>query len=334
LSSMVNMSSCRASVQHGLMGSGGVFHTCDTAAVTCDAGFELAWKSPNRQVSAECGQDETWFLTDFRTSQPLSGCTLCASGHVGYPDCVACSNEKHCKGHAHTVVDDGKREKCLCACDSRWTGVECGLCAPGHISYPSCLACTADGHCNGHAVSVTDDGSRTSCKCTCDDRYSGPDCGSCSPGHISYPDCSSCSIARHCNGHAVSVVEDGSRTSCRCTCVSRYRGPDCSSCSPGHINYPECTPCTNKEHCHGHAVSVTDDGTRSRCICTCSKDFTGKHCSGFITQEHCICKEEWETCSLGFLGCTTHHGCDKTVGWLGRSWCRTEKGCVDSWDYC
>lgn len=335
LASMLNLGACKARVPHGSVGGGeSLFHTCDAAAVSCDAGYALPSGRGSGSLQATCGQDEQWLMHDSRGRRLSAACSVCALGHVGYPNCTACSSDVHCKGHALSVTDDGLRKGCSCSCDSRWSGADCGACALGHISYPACSACTSADHCNGHAVSVTDNGNRTHCSCTCDSRYSGPDCGACAPGHVLYPQCDACSVSQHCNGHAASVKEDGSRSGCKCTCESRYSGPDCGQCAPGHINYPECTPCTSQEHCHGHAISVTDDGDRSKCVCKCDSRFVGEHCGGYVTEQNCRCKDEWETCSFGIFGCANKHGCNNQTTWRGKPWCRTEDTCPDSWDYC
>merc|ERR1712203_1283788 len=117
-------------------------------------------------------------------------------------------------------------------------------------------------HCNGHATSVTEDGTRSSCRCECADQWSGTQCDSCAPGHISYPDCKQCSVKTHCNNHAVAVVEDGKRERCNCHCDDAWSGEDCNTCAPGYVSYPDCARCTVLGHCSGHAINVTDDGSR------------------------------------------------------------------------
>jgi len=212
--------------------------------------------------------------------------------------------------------------------------VGCTTCAPGHFNYPSCTPCTIEQHCSGHADSVSDDGTRTGCSCECRNNWSGPGCKSCSVGHVTYPDCAACSSTRHCNGHALNVTDDGTRTRCMCTCDSRWAGADCSVCAAGHISYPGCVQCTSEQHCNGNAISVTDDGSRQRCTCTCKRGWTGDTCNLPVTMKGCACKSKWDYCGMIGLSCATYSGCPKSSTWMGKSWCMTEPNCEINWDYC
>ena len=250
-----------------------------------------------------------------KTGYDGDSCGVCASGYIGYPSCVKCTTADHCNGNADSVSSDASGAKCVCHCSNDWSGDscdvcpfpfggakcdgcvakyerhedKCNVCTVGYINYPDCDQCTSPLHCNDHANSVTSDATRTTCLCTCSGMYEGAKCNSCTAGHISYPTCTQCSVQTHCSNHAVSVAEE-SRTTCKCTCSNKwqgdqcqtcptnYQGTSCNKCAKGHVAYPDCTLCTADKDCSGHAVSVTDDGKRKTCACSCRNQWVGDNC--------------------------------------------------------
>eukprot|EP01063_Lacrimia_lanifica_P030059 TRINITY_DN471_c0_g1_i10.p1 TRINITY_DN471_c0_g1~~TRINITY_DN471_c0_g1_i10.p1 ORF type:complete len:1241 (+),score=364.70 TRINITY_DN471_c0_g1_i10:2656-6378(+) len=217
--------------------------------------------------------------------------------------------------HARNVSDDGTRSECVCDCVNQWTGPlcdacpavydgsGCDVCAAGRIEYPNCTLCTAERHCSGHADAVAPDEDQTVCECDCRNQWSGAecencsavyssdrDCGACAEGHVQYPNCTLCTLEEHCSGNADVVRTDVEQTRCECecrngwlgenceTCPENFGGADCDRCAAGHYGYPICARCTNEEHCNGNAWNVTDDGTRSYCMCKCADQWTGVQC--------------------------------------------------------
>eukprot|EP01065_Artemidia_motanka_P049498 TRINITY_DN8222_c0_g3_i1.p1 TRINITY_DN8222_c0_g3~~TRINITY_DN8222_c0_g3_i1.p1 ORF type:complete len:2481 (+),score=387.79 TRINITY_DN8222_c0_g3_i1:143-7585(+) len=265
-----------------------------------------------------------------------SGCDECAAGHVGpYPSCRECTSAADCSGHAAAVTDDGTRASCSCTCQGAYSGPSCAECSAAHYNYPTCDACTSAAHCNGRAASVTDDGTRASCVCSCRTQWSGSscstcppsfdsaaDCGECAVGSISYPLCTQCSSATHCSSHAHTVSDDGTRTVCACSCTPEYSGAACDSCAAGYYGYPACLQCTIAQHCSGHATTATSDPTRTSCVCTCRSQWTSADCSvcpsvfggadcdecadGYITYPRCDMCTDAAHCSGHSLSVTSH----------------------------
>eukprot|EP00756_Hemistasia_phaeocysticola_P057397 Hpha_TRINITY_DN34011_c0_g1::TRINITY_DN34011_c0_g1_i1::g.30612::m.30612 len=185
----------------------------------------------------------------------------------------------------------------------------CSTCAPGYVGWPQCERCTSERHCGGRAVRVKADPGGERCLCQCSRRYSGPHC-------------------EHC--------------------AEAFEGPECGRCSPGHFNFPTCVRCSTGKHCHGHGTAVTDDGTRTRCLCTCADRWQGEACgqcatgrTGFpsclsvLSKSGCVCQAEWQHCSfLGLFGCTTERGCAVRSTKGNEKWCKTEGPCKSNWDQC
>ena len=254
-------------------------------------------------------------------------CDKCKVGHVNYPTCTECTNPNHCSNHAASVTSDASMTTCACTCRNEWKGLtcdecdakfenDCAECAAGHVKpFPACIKCDTRTHCSGNADSVTDDGSRDSCRCacrnqwsgancqTCPPQFGGSDCNECASGKIGYPACGGCTVDGSCSGHAVSVATDATQTKCVCTCrnqwsgdrcdvcESHYSGADCDACASGHIGYDTCAPCTPVDHCSGHATSVTDDGSRAKCVCDCENQWVGDTC------ETCPAEYEGDKCN-------------------------------------
>eukprot|EP01062_Namystynia_karyoxenos_P053425 TRINITY_DN43257_c0_g1_i1.p1 TRINITY_DN43257_c0_g1~~TRINITY_DN43257_c0_g1_i1.p1 ORF type:complete len:693 (+),score=180.62 TRINITY_DN43257_c0_g1_i1:74-2080(+) len=191
--------------------------------------------------------------------------------------------------------------------DGTGGAASCSACAAGYVEWPRCLQCSSAKHCAGHAASVRDDGTRSRCVCQCEARWAGEACDQCAPG---------------------------------------FEGADCDRCTVGRIAYPACTECTSAQHCSGHAESVSDDGARGKCVCSCRDRWAGAACdrcakgrTGYpscahaATQGGCACLDEWSYCRLfGIFSCNVYRGCADTQD--DRKWCRTASPCSDSWDYC
>eukprot|EP00756_Hemistasia_phaeocysticola_P036246 Hpha_TRINITY_DN16630_c2_g1::TRINITY_DN16630_c2_g1_i6::g.178268::m.178268 len=123
------------------------------------------------------------------------------------------------------------------------------------------------------------------------------DCGECFDGYINYPTCTECTVQTHCSNRASKVGSDAAHTKCECVCENHWDGADCSSCpirydqnscddcAVGYIQKPVCTLCEPAVHCSDHG-SVTDDGTRSSCKCTCRNQWTGSDCSNCDTTKY------------------------------------------------
>eukprot|EP01060_Flectonema_neradi_P040424 TRINITY_DN91_c0_g1_i6.p1 TRINITY_DN91_c0_g1~~TRINITY_DN91_c0_g1_i6.p1 ORF type:complete len:1991 (+),score=377.02 TRINITY_DN91_c0_g1_i6:229-5973(+) len=247
-----------------------------------------------------------------QTCEPKYGgsdCNECAAKHINYPTCTECTVAAHCSNHADSVKADSMKQSCECTCRNEWKGAtcdtcdvkfggDCDECAAGYIGpFPNCVKCTVGTHCSNHASAVTDDGMRSTCKCTCDPGFTETDCSKCDVGHINYPTCTQCTSAAHCNGNAKSVTDD-MRTSCTCTCKSKYEGATCDSCSADHINYPTCTACTVKTHCSNHADSVKADSMKQSCECTCRNEWKGATCDTCDVKFGGDCDE----CAAGYIG--------------------------------
>eukprot|EP01063_Lacrimia_lanifica_P024273 TRINITY_DN3220_c0_g7_i1.p1 TRINITY_DN3220_c0_g7~~TRINITY_DN3220_c0_g7_i1.p1 ORF type:complete len:2491 (+),score=389.07 TRINITY_DN3220_c0_g7_i1:59-7531(+) len=234
-----------------------------------------------------------------------ANCGACAAKSFGYPECGDCTIEEYCNSNADSITSDQDGTTCECTCSAGFTGLECDTCAEAYIGYPSCSECTNDLHCSGNARGVTSDENRTSCVCSCVDRFAGAECDVCAPGHISYPTCFECTAATHCNGLAVNVTADEYREACVCTCREGFAGESCDKCAPGWIGYPKCTKCSVEEHCDKHALSVTDDGTGEKCVCSCTPGYGGESCEG------CAEGVEGDNCDVCKLGYVNHPACDK-----------------------
>jgi hypothetical protein len=237
----------------------------------------------NSQEGCICTCENQWYGAQCQFCPPgvdyTKNCAQCLPGYENYPFCaLACTVANNCSNHATNVTGDSQTG-CQCTCRNQWVGAtcevcppgtdaskDCAACLPGYENYPFCsLACTINGNCSGHAVSVTGD-SQTGCKCTCQNQWYGGDCqvcpqgvdandgcGACLPGYDGYPFCAKkCTIAESCNGHAVEV-RGNAKTGCQCACTNQWAGgtcdycppnfdatSDCSTCAAGYSNYPYC----------------------------------------------------------------------------------------------
>eukprot|EP01062_Namystynia_karyoxenos_P058312 TRINITY_DN49877_c0_g1_i1.p1 TRINITY_DN49877_c0_g1~~TRINITY_DN49877_c0_g1_i1.p1 ORF type:complete len:1707 (+),score=379.04 TRINITY_DN49877_c0_g1_i1:75-5123(+) len=264
-----------------------------------------------------------------------------------------CSVHDDCENHASSVTSDESNQHCICNClenfesphwywnyshdidqgyDPKNGTKQCDGCAPGYHTYPDCFRCTNVDDCSGNAINVTDDGTRTSCKCTCYGQFTGDkcetcppqfgddkNCDACAPGRVAYPTCIACDNDMHCSSHAAAVTDDGSGTSCVCTCRNQWGGArgtcaecppmydeaqDCGACANNGVGYPACgAACTVALNCSNHARSVecegpgcTGSGSVS-CKCDCFEGFTKPDCEKC---EEGRCGSACETCCRGY----------------------------------
>ena len=209
------------------------------------------------QVYVYANGDKTQCICKCNPGYEGGNCEKCSEGYVKDGDnCVQCTTDKHCTGHATTVTSSADHLTCTCSCSTSWEGAscelcadkydkneDCGQCAIGHIGYPLCQRCESDVHCSGHAVTTTSDSGHVSCTCQCADQWKGVtcnvcpskfggNCDECADGFVNYPECVPCTVNTHCNGHAKAVTSNTAHTQCLCTCQDKWTGPTCASC-PG-----------------------------------------------------------------------------------------------------
>eukprot|EP01064_Diplonema_japonicum_P009097 TRINITY_DN1655_c0_g1_i3.p1 TRINITY_DN1655_c0_g1~~TRINITY_DN1655_c0_g1_i3.p1 ORF type:complete len:864 (+),score=188.55 TRINITY_DN1655_c0_g1_i3:1085-3676(+) len=240
-------------------------------------------------------------------------CNECQGGFPNYPTCSdTCSIAVSCQNRASKVVWNGSTKQCDCTCNNQWTGLcdtctmqfggaDCDTCNTGYINYPTCTACTLDGHCSGHASGVSSNAAFDKCQCTCTapwtgemcqtcpDPYTGVDCDACKPGYKDYPKCDPvCTLTGSCNSHASDVKwMMGDVCACTCTdqwtgdtcktCPAKYESTTCASCADG-IGYPNCGVCSVASHCSSHATNVKPNALKTACECTCTNQWAGSNC--------------------------------------------------------
>eukprot|EP00756_Hemistasia_phaeocysticola_P011734 Hpha_TRINITY_DN15141_c0_g7::TRINITY_DN15141_c0_g7_i1::g.128752::m.128752 len=274
-------------------------------------------------------------------------CERCAPGRAGYPACHECTLEDHCHNNAEgqpAPTPDG--DACVCSCSNKWAppdclvcplpfgGPSCAGCAEGYIARAlpelTCIRCTIGEHCSSHASTVTVNADQSECVCnclgawegsTCDQcppRATGENCDKCAPGRVGFPACTECTTAG-CSQHAISVTADENQLACICecrnkwtgdtcaTCPTAYAGSDCDKCSPGRINYPDCTPCLSSI-CNNHGLA-RDNEPQTACVCLCDAGYTGPTCSG---------------CALGYVA-GEEGQCNRDPA----SWCTDAPGSVE-----
>ena len=241
-------------------------------------------------------------------------CNECAYGYIhtnAYNESIACGqckNDVDCGGNAMHVGSNHNRTECTCQCKPGYEDGPNGKCMhcvegwynDGPVAYPYCVACTNQDHCSNHAISVTDDGMRTGCKCTClgqwtsstnkwgvelqcsfcdAKKYNPTTCDECVPGRIAYPNCYECNVDTHCHGHAVAVKPDDAQLRCKCECrnqwggaggtcrfcESPYGGADCNECESPTADYNDMCgeKCTVKANCSNNAFVVHYDNSTS-----------------------------------------------------------------------
>ena len=243
-------------------------------------------------------------------------CNACSPLYEVFPSCyLKCTNVSNCTGHASNVSGN-VAQGCNCTCQNQWTNStcnvcpmnfdaakNCGACAPGYDTYPSCfLSCTKAANCSGHASSVSGN-TNTGCNCTCSDQWTGPNCSACASiflqstcaacaaGYGGYPNCQLlCSNVTDCNNRATAV--SGFTGNCSCACQNKWMGAscdmcpmnynisiNCGACADGYDTYPACyLTCTTSANCSGNAINVTGN-TKKGCNCTCRNGWSGANCS-------------------------------------------------------
>eukprot|EP01065_Artemidia_motanka_P030749 TRINITY_DN3683_c0_g1_i1.p1 TRINITY_DN3683_c0_g1~~TRINITY_DN3683_c0_g1_i1.p1 ORF type:complete len:1652 (+),score=593.74 TRINITY_DN3683_c0_g1_i1:81-5036(+) len=253
-------------------------------------------------------------------------CDECANGASDYPTCGAtCSVASDCNHMASSVKSGASG--CECECYEGYAPPNCATCAEGRdgdrcevckrgwymTSDKSCMQCSVDASCHGHASAVTSRPNPSTgmqeCQCTCTNNWLGDDCSSCpqmyggeleekrAGGTCSEcrfdgvhawagvaPNCKMCDIMM-CNGNADYVTSEGGE--CKCVCRGGWEGDDCTTCdenkydkesgcdmcAAGLGNFPECRQCSLEEDCFGYAEEVETDGIS--CVCKCDKEWCG-----------------------------------------------------------
>lgn len=217
-------------------------------------------------------------------------------------DGTPCTVEANCHGMASKVT--GNSTNCTCTCQTGYAGASCGSCAPGFVSYPSCLPvsigqCTISQDCNGNAWRVT--GTRPRCVCNCRFPFTGAGCGACLAGYVGYPSCATpqCSTMMTCNGRGVA----GGYPYCSCACQQGYSGSACQICNVGFVatsSWPNGTAvscvaqqCTTWYNCNGHATwAESSPYFAGMCTCGCLPGYAGISCgmcaAGYYSYPSCF----------------------------------------------
>ena len=115
-----------------------------------------------------------------------TNCNQCSAGNVpaleGTGECVPCTVDGYCGGHADAVEVMG--DQCVCSCRNRWEGAGCATCPPTYKGddcdqcrsegqYPGCNdPCDVARDCNNRGVSVSGDRTLERCQCTCSNYFS------------------------------------------------------------------------------------------------------------------------------------------------------------------
>ena len=201
---------------------------------------------------------------------------------------------------------------------------DCGACASGRIDYPLCEQCTDDAHCSGHGTASAND-DQSKCTCTCSAGYRGAMCSVCDANYIAgnNGDCVLCNSADHCNGKAASVTSDSAGLVCLCSCENSWTGGQCQTCPTGYVEpacsdcadgYYRLTPavpcqqCDNQIHCSGNALTVSSNGDKTSCTCSCKQGFTGdcSTCStGYEGADCDVCKDGYVLSNGACRACTS-----------------------------
>eukprot|EP01061_Rhynchopus_euleeides_P012028 TRINITY_DN21628_c0_g1_i2.p1 TRINITY_DN21628_c0_g1~~TRINITY_DN21628_c0_g1_i2.p1 ORF type:complete len:665 (+),score=139.69 TRINITY_DN21628_c0_g1_i2:362-2356(+) len=233
---------------------------CD--ANTCSGHGEVTGVTSSRCV---CTCKNMWTDDHCKTCpakyDALQDCGQCAPGRINYPVCEECDNYKHCNSRSLVPIQaNANRNLCECKCIHQYddafcgtcpvnfSGVACDECAPGHVGYiegdpHSCMECTNEVHCAGHADIVTTDVNKTRCMCKCRNEWDGDhcttceekfdvaaDCSKCAVGRVRHPVCSLCTNLTDCNNRASAVLTDVNQTRCICQCMNQWTGDSCAEC--------------------------------------------------------------------------------------------------------
>eukprot|EP01063_Lacrimia_lanifica_P025980 TRINITY_DN3419_c3_g1_i1.p1 TRINITY_DN3419_c3_g1~~TRINITY_DN3419_c3_g1_i1.p1 ORF type:complete len:1505 (+),score=437.29 TRINITY_DN3419_c3_g1_i1:63-4577(+) len=161
--------------------------------ITCDA----AKHCNGRAVAVAPNSDQTECVCTCATGYTGAMCESCdvANSYFREPgslDCVACTSEGACNGHAIKAKFDGDaspNDTCTCVCQEQYAGARCDTCSDDFFGngYPKCEKCNT---CNGHADQIADPFTGK-CKCKCKDGFAGTYCQKCALGFgPKYPQCS------------------------------------------------------------------------------------------------------------------------------------------------
>ena len=316
-------------------GNGHTFPICEECTVLdhCNNHATVATAFPaTNPTGCTCECTNYWSGDDCGTCADIYGgtdCDECALGHVDAPDCRACTVVDDCNNRAKSVLSNAARDTCECvACHDQWTGsscdvcvsiydqTTCDMCADGHAAYPTCAQCTDDVHCSSHSTSVTHNADKSACACECAAEFAGAACDECADGHINYPTCTPCTDDVHCSSHSSAVTHNVNKTECSCTCNTGFAGATCDECAAGFAGYPECTECTVRSHCNGHAVNVSVSADAATCECgVCLAQWTGAQCDTCDTRFSATC----DSCADGHVNYPNCTQCAHDVHCSGHS---------------
>eukprot|EP00755_Sulcionema_specki_P013020 Sspe_Gene.52879::Locus_29275_Transcript_1_1_Confidence_1.000_Length_4665::g.52879::m.52879 len=270
-------------------------------------------------------------------------CEKCKPGRVNYPTCTTCAESDvagGCNGNHASINTDPTQTSCRCRCKGNFEGANCDRCRDGYINYPTCQRCTEKDHCSNHATDVNSNTAQDKCVCTCRNSWSGDqcetctlpgfsptdagnDCGKCAEGYKNWATWGADGVCELCEGHPdrvpggtcnnneKGVTSNKDRTECVCQCKWGYEGQNCERCRGGFIDFPTCQQCTSKDHCSGNGKKVTDDGTRTSCVCKeCHDKWSGSKCDTCPAQyEQTKCK----SCADGYIKYPTCTKCDLSI---------------------
>ncbi|KAJ9448611.1 Laminin-like protein epi-1 [Diplonema papillatum] len=265
---------------------GDTCESCANSYVTDGAGCKkcsLESSCGEHAKSVASNADRTACTCVCETGFDVPRCETCAARYITYPTCTRCTNAEHCNGNSASVTSNADNTACVCNCKNKFDGATCAVCpsnyagdscnkcAVGYIKYSTCRECEVGSDCNGHGEEVTSNAANTACSCTCKLGYDGEACNECADGYVNYPTCTKCDLTAVCGDRATDIHSDDDREECVCECKDEYEGRTCQLCAKNYIGDigVGCTLCTSAAHCYDHAEAVTDDGTRTSCVCDC-----------------------------------------------------------------
>jgi len=127
--------------------------------------------------------------------------------------------------------------------------------------------CTNEHDCHGHAREVS--GTVGNCTCTCEDAWTGADCGTPRP----------CTRTLHChnNGEPAHATQDQGCTPC--SCDPGWEPPDCRTQTRYTCTRADCNH-------HGNPNPPVDVDSSDQCACACDGGWVGPKCT-HSGQDHC-----------------------------------------------
>ncbi|XP_070695085.1 laminin subunit alpha-5 [Pempheris klunzingeri] len=160
-------------------------------------------------------------------------CSMCATGHWGFPNCRPCScGTRLCE----PVTGD-------CICPPRTVRPECTQCEPQTFGCHPVVGCEVC-NCSQPGIISSDVSCDTlSGQCRCKNNVVGRQCDRCAPGFYGYPNCRPCD----CNEAGTEEEVCDSFTG-QCLCKENVQGSRCDQCRVGtfHLdptNPKGCTSC-------------------------------------------------------------------------------------------